>query len=360
MMDIRTNSSNNTVYADADGNIAFYHGNFVPIRDPQFDYSKPVDGSTPATDWQGLHTVDENILVFNPGNGWIQNCNSTPYTSAGEFSPKWGDYPTYIASDGETFRGVHAIKVLENAKDFTLDKLIEVAYDPYIPAFEAIVPGLIAAYDAAGKKDAAINDAIESLRAWDFNVSKESVAMSLSQYYSNQYLREGNAPKELSFMERIHFFGTETAPKERISIFKNAVSKLTEDFGTWNTPWGEINRYQRINGDIKQPFNDALPSIPVGMASGRWGALASYGARQYEGTKRIYGTSGNSFVAVVEFGEKVKAKSMLAGGQSGDPDSPHFDDQAQRYADVEFKDVAFYKEDIEARAIKTYRPGEEQ
>ena len=93
------------------------------------------------------------------------------------------------------------------------------------------------------------------------------------------------------------------------------------------------------------------------MASGRWGALASSGAKSYEDTKRIYGTSGNSFVAVVEFGDRVKAKSMLAGGQSGDPDSPHFCDQAQRYVDREFKDVAFYKEDVEKRATRTYHPG---
>ena len=92
----------------------------------------------------------------------------------------------------------------------------------------------------------------------------------------------------------------------------------------------------------------------------RWGALASFGTRFGKNTKRQYGTSGNSFVAVVEFGDKVKAKSMLAGGQSSDPNSPHFDDQAQRYADGEFKDVAYYREDVEKRAEKTYHPGEKK
>ncbi|MFT5419173.1 MAG: acyl-homoserine-lactone acylase, partial [Gammaproteobacteria bacterium] len=75
-------------------------------------------------------------------------------------------------------------------------------------------------------------------------------------------------------------------------------------------------------------------------------------------TRRIYGSSGNSFVAVVEFGDKVRAKTLLAGGQSGDPDSPHFDDQAQRYVDRVFKDVAYYKKDVEHRAMRTYHPGE--
>ena len=158
-------------------------------------------------------------------------------------------------------------------------------------------------------------------------------------------------------MQRIQYFGTDSGIEERLEIFKNTITQLTEDFGSWDTPWGEINRYQRLNGEIRQPFNDDLQSIPVGLASGQWGALASFGARTYNGTKRIYGTSGNSFVAVVEFGDKVKAKSMLAGGQSGNPDSPHFDDQAQRYADVQFKEVAYYREDVEQRAKQTYHPG---
>ena len=126
MMDIRANSSNNTTYADADGNIAYYHGNFIPKRDVKFDYTKPVDGSNPATDWNGLHTVDEIITVCNPANGWIQNCNSTPFTSAGKYSPKIEDYPKYMASFPENFRGIHAIHLLSEAKDLTLDKLIEI------------------------------------------------------------------------------------------------------------------------------------------------------------------------------------------------------------------------------------------
>ena len=145
----------------------------------------------------------------------------------------------------------------------------------------------------------------------------------------------------------------ESLTEERLEIFSKAIEKLESDFGKWQTPWGEYNRYQRLNGDIVQQFNDSLASLPVGMASGYWGALASFGTRQGENTKRIYGVGGNSFVAVVEFGDKVEAKTLLAGGQSGDPKSVHFDDQAQRYADAEFKTVAFYKEEVLKRAVLT-------
>ncbi len=357
MMDIRTNSSNNTVYADSQGNIAYYHGNFVPRRDTQFDFSKPVDGSNPATDWQGLHEVDEIITLLNPENGWLQNCNATPFTAAAEFSPKQENYPVYMAPEDESFRGIHAVRVLTGQSDMTLEKLIEIAYDPYLPGFEQLIPGLITAFDESGESYADLAPAIDVLRDWDFRVSADSVAMSLAHFYGMRYEKDGANPNALGGMELINFFGSGSPHEERLQIFAATVARLAADFGSWSTPWGAINRFQRITGDIEQPFDDDAPSLPVGMASGRWGALASFGAKAYEGTKRIYGTSGNSFVAVVEFGDRVTAKSMLAGGQSGHPGSPHFYDQAQRYVDREFKDVAFYKEDVEKRAIRTYHPG---
>jgi acyl-homoserine-lactone acylase len=357
MMDIRTNSSNNTVYADADGNIAYYHGNFIPKRDPSFDYSQPVNGSIKNTDWTGLHTVDETISILNPANGWIQNANSTPFTAAGEFSPKAEDYPTYMAPDPENFRGIHAVQVLTGQSDFTLDKLIEVAYDPYLPGFKTLITGLIDAYDKSRKPLRALDEPINVLRQWDYRVSVDSVAMSLAHYYGMQYLAEGKRPDDKSFMQIIEHFGNGSLRSEKLTIFDSAVEKLTADFGQWNTPWGDINRLQRLTGDIDLPVDDTQPSIPIGMASGRWGALAAFGARSVNGSKKLYGYRGNSFVAVVEFGDKVKAKSLLAGGQSGDPTSPHFYDQSQRYAQGQFKDVAYYKDEVLERAVERYRPG---
>jgi len=359
MMDIRTNSSNNTVYADSSGNIAYYHGNFVPKRDPSFDFSKPVDGSNPATDWHGIHDVDEIVTVLNPANGWIQNCNSTPFTSAAEYSPLPQDYPRYMAPDSENFRGIHAVRVLTGVSDLTLDGLIALAYDPELPGFEKIVPALVGAYDGLEEGPAVLGEAIDVLRNWDLRVSADSVAMTLAHFYGIALYEKSALTKELanaSFVEKITAL-SEIAAEEQLAIFSETLEALDRDFGDWNIRWGEVNRYQRLNGDIQQPFDDAAPSLPIGMASGNWGALASFRAKRYGDTKRIYGTSGNSFVAVVEFGDKVRAKSMLAGGQSGDPESPHFDDQAIPYADRVFKDVAFYREDVDARASSRYQPG---
>lgn len=357
MMNIRTNSSNNTVFADAEGNIAYFHGNFIPKRDARFDFSQPVAGSDPATDWLGLHTVDEAITILNPPNGWIQNANSTPFTAAAEFSPKREDYPAYMAPDNENFRGVHAVRVLTDADDLTLDGLIELAHDPYLPGFEKLVGGLLEAWDQAVERDAALAEPIAVLREWDLATGEDSVAMSLAHFYGMNYLERGVTPEGLSEMEAINYLGTEVSPADRLEVFAETVAMLANDFGDWRIPWGEINRFQRLSGAIDLEYDDDKPSLAVGMANSRWGALADFGAKRREGTKRLYGDNGNSFVAVVEFGDKVTAKSILVGGQSNDPDSPHFDDQAPLYVKQQFKDVAYYREDVERRAAEHYVPG---
>ena len=362
MMDIRTNSSNNTVYADADGTIAYFHGNFIPKRNEKFDYTKPVDGSNPETDWDGLHELKENIIVKNPPNGWIQNCNSTPFTSAAENSPKKEDYPIYMSSFPENFRGMHAIPLLKKADNLTLDTLLDLAYDTYLPGADLLITGLIEAANKSEVKTQEAKDAISLLKGWNFRVSVNSVEMTLARFYMDAYSYSGKIPtmtgnKRISRLGRFDYMSKTSTPKERLEIFQIALDNLIKDFGSWETPWGEFNRYQRNDGEIFQEFDDTKPSLAVGMASSSWGALASYGTRFGKDTKRQYGVSGNSFVAVVEFGDKVKAKSMLAGGQSSDPTSPHFDDQSQRYVDGKFKDVAYYREDVEKRAEKTYHPG---
>ena len=357
MMNIRANSSNNTVFADSEGNIAYFHGNFVPRRDSQFDYSQPVDGSNPATDWQGIHTVDEVITTVNPQNGWIQNTNATPFTAAGEFSARREDYPFYMAPDPENFRGVHAVRVLTGVKDLSLDGLIELAHDRHLPGFEQLIPGLIEAYDAAENPDPALVDPVETLRAWDLKSAADSVALTLAHFYGLNSIAQGTAPEGLSKMDTVNFLGTGSPPGERLAIFAATVRMLEADFGAWDIPWGEVNRFQRLTGEIDLEFDDGRPSTPVDMANSDWGALADFGAKRMDGTKKLYGINGNSFAAAVEFGDGVRAKSILVGGQSNDPTFGHFVDQVPLYTSHNWKEVAYYREDVEDRATERYAPG---
>jgi acyl-homoserine-lactone acylase len=137
------------------------------------------------------------------------------------------------------------------------------------------------------------------------------------------------------------------------------VNNFKNKFGKWTVTWGELNRYQRVSNDILQKYDDAKESIPVPFASALWGMLPAYNSNYYPGTKLRYGTSGNSFICAVEFGKRIKAKSLLAGGVSGNMNSPHFNDQLLMYTKGMFKEVLFYREEVEKKAEKIYKPGKE-
>lgn len=366
VMDLKANTSNSTVFADYKGNIAYWHGNYVPVRDKSMNWSKVMDGSVAATEWKGLHSVDETVHIYNPANGWLQNCNSTPYTAAGENSPKKSDYPAYMAPDGENFRGVNAVRVLSAGSGYTIDKVIEAGYDTYLSAFEVLVPALVKAFDQSIKPTdslyAQLAAPMDILRKWDYHTSEQSIAATLAIEWAQKltptimrlYINEGEADQ----VQNTKRFAASATPSQLITPFVTTLDELKTRFGKWNMPWGEFNRFQRLTGDIQSKYDDNQPSIPVGFASAMWGMLPSYNSRPYAGTQKRYGVSGNSFICAIEFGPRIKAKSLLAGGESGDPASKHFNDQSEMYAKGKFKEVLFYKEDVLKNAERTYHPGQ--
>jgi acyl-homoserine-lactone acylase len=361
-MALHTNSSNNTVYADADGNIAYFHSNFIPRRDPHFDYTKPVDGSNPATEWHGVLSIAETPNLLNPRNGWLYNSNNWPWSAAGPYSRKRSDFPVYVElGREETPRGYHALRVLTGQKDFTFDSLLAAAFDSWLPAFDALLPPLLKDYDALPPSDplkSKLAEQVETLRGWDHRWSIHSVPTALAIFWATD-LGNRIAPEARKLGMIVDDYSAKKAtPRERLESLAAASDKLAADFGTWKTPWGEINRFQRITDDIEPKFDDAKPSIPIGFTYSRWGSLASFSARPYPGTKKWYGTSGNSFVAVVDFGPRIRARAVTAGGESGNPSSPHFNDEAARYASGNLREVYFYREQLKGHTERTYHPGE--
>ncbi len=359
---LQANSSNDTLYADADGAIAYLHPQFVPVRNPKLDYRKPVDGSDPAADWHGMHTLAQLPQVISPANGWVFNTNNWPWTAAGADSPKRADFPPYMDEAGENPRGPHAVKVLGGQRDFTLQKLIDAAHDSWLPAFADMIPALAADYDALPATDprkARLAGPVALLRGWDDRWALDSTAMTLAQFWGDALWPQVLAPARDADMPTWRYATERATAGQRLGALEAAVEKLSTQFGGWQVPWREVNRYQRNDGAIVQTFDDAKPSLPVPFASSKWGSLASFGARAYPGTKRLYGTSGNSFVAVVEFTPQGPlARAVSTGGESGDPASPHFSDQAQLYADGNLRTVHFDAADVEAHAVRRYRPGE--
>jgi acyl-homoserine-lactone acylase len=359
-MELYTNSSNNTVFADREGNIAYFHANHVPKRNPTFDWDKPVDGSMAATLHQGVHTLDESPNVLNPATGWIQNTNNWPYSVSGSASPKRAAYPNYMERYTENPRGVHAIRVLDGKKDFTLESLRDAAYDSYLPAFAELVPLVVKAYDGLPTTDPLrpkLGEQVSLFRTWDYRWGAESVPTTLAVWWGQEMVRASRADAESEDLSVYEYMAKKLTPTQKLQMLAAASDTLAAHFGSWKTFWGDVNRFQRRTGDIVQPFSDAAPSIAVPFASAQWGSLASFGARTWPGTKKLYGTSGNSFVAVVEFGDSVRAKAVTAGGVNGNPSSKHFNDQGERYAAGNLRDVYFYRSQLAGHTERSYQPG---
>jgi len=352
----RANSSNNTIFASSKGETAFLYPQFMPLRKAGVDYEKPVDGSDPSVDWQGLIPPAQLPRVVNPRGGWIQNTNNHPWSAAGPDSPRADRHPNYIEHGTENARGQHALMLLDRPDKLTRDSLLALAFSPYLPAFARLLPPLVTGWEALPASDPLrikLAEPVDLLRGWNHRWSTGSEATTLAVFWG-QAMAQTTPPDQRD--RTVDWMG-EQPVAAKLAALGQAVDRLERDFGRWRMPWGEVNRFQRLTADIKPEFDDAAPSIPVGFVSGNWGSLAAYGSQPYPNTKRWYGNYGNSFVAVVEFGPRVSARAVTAGGASGDPKSPHFNDQAERYASGDFREVYFYPEQLKGHTKRVYRPG---
>lgn len=346
VMNYRANSTNNTIYADADGHVAYFHPQFIPVRDDRFDWTKPVDGSDPATDWRGEHGVDDPPHVIDPAVGWVMNTNNHPYSSAGPNSPRREAFPRYMDRFGETPRGWHASRVLTGAKGWTIDSLRDAAYDSYLPLFEKLVPRLLA---AERDLSPAYAEPLALLRTWDLRWSAESIATTLAVYWAMMLLKQAPEP-DVARVNLYDRYARDVDARKLVDAWVAAVDRIASDFGTWRMPWGDVNRFQRAS-----EFDDAAPSLAVPFTEGMWGSLAAFGVRTGATTKKLYGVKGNSFVAIVEFGPRVRARAIMAGGASSDPTSKHFIDQAMRYTRGELRDVYFYPDQRAGKIERRYQ-----
>jgi acyl-homoserine-lactone acylase len=264
-------------------------------------------------------------------------------------------------TDGENFRGLHAQQLLTGSRGWTLERLQAAAFDNYQPGFAALIPSLLKAYDKLPKGDAErsrLAEPIAVLRNWDYRWGGGSVAQSLAFVWGEMLRKALNAPRSEPGNKVMMRLDRDTSPGLKLQLLGETIAYLERDFGRWQVPWGEINRFQRISAAIHPDYSDSAPSVPVPFAEGRWGSLASIRSEPRPGTKRWYGDYGNSFVAVVEFGKRVRAKAVTAGGESGDPASPHFNDEALRYASGALRDVYFYPDELKGHTERVYRPGE--
>lgn len=357
-MELLSNNSNNTVYADAAGNIAYWHGNFMPKRDPKFDYTLPVDGTIKATDWNGVHPLNEIVQSINPTNGWLQNCNATPFTVAGVNSPKATDYPAYMAPDGENGRGITAVALLSKIDKINLDELIALGYNKKLSAFDILLPKFLAQANTTPLAPRT-KKAIDYLANWDHFADSNSIATSIAIEWATKWSAEippaNTEEAATQVLLKYQRMDQEVNFETKIKLLETTLDQFEKWYGGWEIKWGAINRYQRVAPGAN--FDDNQTSLAVNQASSRWGGLPSFESRRYPTTTKRYGYTGNSFVAAVEFGKRLKAKTIVTGGQSRFAESKHFTDQAYGFIHGQFKTIHYYKDEVLANKKVAYHPG---
>lgn len=356
----------NVMVADTEGNIYYQRTGRVPIRPAAYDYSRPVDGSTSATEWQGVHPTEDLIQILNPPQGYMQNCNISPDVMM-VASPLTADrYPPYIFNQPPRTthqRANRAIQLLDQNDKVSIEDLLEMALDKQVYQYDRWVQQLTWA-DGGREDDRSADYArgLAEIQDWDGRTTKDSAA-ALKYYYWRRALidlvgRERAAQIRQRVDDNLELFrpGAERARLPRtegealVEALDNGLAQQRADHGHLDSVYGDVFRAGRLDYDDEVSF-------PVGGGSLRAEGMATLRAIGFSAPRddhTRWGVSGQTSTAVVILTDPIQSFTQPPLGQSDHPDSPHFRDQAEDLlSGSRFKPSWFNEEDLLAGHVQS-------
>ncbi len=314
----------NHTIADSDGNIGYLYNALCPKRNQELDWSRPVSGEDPRSDWMGYIPYDDLPRLINPESGWLQNSNDSPEFVTENSGIDEETLPVRLVENkwfGD--RGKRLSELLAADKSVTFDEMLDFATDTLVWKARQWVPRILGAYerfagDLSSPEDSP-GDAVDLLKTWDFRCEADSNAMALFQLL---YLRAS-----LDRVNPDRAFKQDES-KKLLKYLVAAAAELKKNFGRVDIPWGKI--HYLMHGGKEYPVGGGSSSLPTPRACF---------TRVEEGRLRVVG--GSSYHMVVELSPTPRALSCFPLSASEDPDSPHYSDITKVYARKEYKPVWF-------------------
>lgn len=334
----------NAVYADRHGDIFYAFNALQPVRkkgDVAF-WSGIIDGTDPDLLWQGYRAYDELPRYRNPPSGFVQNANDAPWSSTFPMVLKAEDYPADIAPLFMPFRPQNSASMLVNDESITWDELMHYRQSTHAVLADRIMDDLVVATE--GSDDALIQEAMDVLAAWD----RQTLPDSRGALLFNNWVQELGMPSiyfETFFAEKWSPDAPLTTPDGiadpagAVAALAKVAASMKEVYGALDVPWGQFVRTRYAGQDH-----------PASVGPGAIGAfrVGFLGRADADGVVPILG--GNSFVAAVEFGDKIHAQGILGPGNTTEPRNDHYGNQLPLHAAGQFRDILFYRADVEKGA----------